>query len=866
MTAEATGARTTVSLGRASASDLFGPVTVANNAPSSFPLGRATVTWTATDANSNSATAAQAVTVRDTTPPVVSAPSDASFEATAPLTPVSASRYGTASASDLVDSSPTVTSNAPLSFPVGRTTITWTATDDANNSATATHVVTIQDTTPPSITAPPDVAAEATGALTSVSLGLATATDVADSSVDVSADNLGPFRTGNTAVTWTATDDSGNSATAVQTVTVRDTSGPVITAPSDITAEATGTLTSVSLGLPQATDAADGNLTASHDAPSNAAGLPVFPLGATVVTWTATDTAGNTGSDTQTVTVQDTTPPLIRVLGPHGAQTAVPLTRVDSFAQYQVTDLFGVKEVGITPEVVPLGATVVTFSATDTHGNAASTPISLTLSKTRTDRYAPAFPAPPDISVRSSSATTVEYGQLLVWDDYDPSPSLTCNPSSGSLFQPGVTQVRCTVSDSTGNQRHRSFNVLVDSTAISLIHESRFASSLGSITQKETDWSQNGRVCSGAGVSTSSATPVYSLSHSSESGGTAHLQYSDECWSGHSGIVGSFSMPGTAASTLVVEFDYRGLADLLGYRHINHVNNLRFAISDSDGRVLDVGKPLNGREQPYLDDSGWRHVTAVLPQTSPASCPCQLYAYTGDYWSAVWKKQLYFDNLTAYAVAGASPGAGAPQEYEAPPPPNLLTVDELVSMQDYADSRVVIVEKRAYDDSVVVSWDHERWARDYKAVIYPAGDRSAKFADIVSGADSYRFVNLEPDTEYVVSVGERGDDSTQASVVIRTPESGTHPFDPDLDLSVRQDGNTAHVSWTDSNGEGNDRYRVERAVGGGPFVEIERQPGSKTEATDTMAQEWSGEQISYRVFEWFGKQKLYSDAVSFVAS
>ena len=184
-------------------------------------------------------------------------------------------------------------------------------------------------------------------------------------------------------------------------------------------------------------------------------------------------------------------------------------------------------------------------------------------------------------------------------------------------------------------------------------------------------------------------------------------------------------------------------------------------------------------------------------------------------------------------------------------------------MQDYADSRVVIVEKRAHDDSVLVSWDHDRWARDYKVVIHPADNKSAKFADVVSGADSYRFINLQPDTEYVVSVGERGDDSTQASVSVRTLQAGAHPFDPSLHLSAWQDGNDVTIIWSDHNGEGSDRYRVERSVDGGPFAEIENQPGSDDQAADSVDPSWAGKQISYRIFEWVGKQKLYSDTASF---
>ncbi|WP_166288274.1 HYR domain-containing protein, partial [Candidatus Nitrosotalea sp. FS] len=55
-----------------------------------------------------------------------------------------------------------VTNNAPSVFPLGKTTITWTATDQSGNSATATQIVNIVDTTPPKISPPAAVTFEAT--------------------------------------------------------------------------------------------------------------------------------------------------------------------------------------------------------------------------------------------------------------------------------------------------------------------------------------------------------------------------------------------------------------------------------------------------------------------------------------------------------------------------------------------------------------------------------------------------------------------------------------------------------------------------------------------------------------------------------
>lgn len=89
-------------------------------------------------------------------------------------------------------------------------------------------------------------------------------------------------------------------------VTVQDTLPPSITAPDDVTAECTSPDgTPVALGTPTVNDVCDSMLDVSDDAPA------LFPLGVTNVNWTATDDAGNTDSDTQAVTIVDTTPPVL---------------------------------------------------------------------------------------------------------------------------------------------------------------------------------------------------------------------------------------------------------------------------------------------------------------------------------------------------------------------------------------------------------------------------------------------------------------------------------------------------------------------------------------------------------------------------
>jgi len=114
------------------------------------------------------------------TPPEITAPANQTFEATAVSTPLTEADYGIAIGSSIFPPV-TITSDAPATFPLGETIITWTATDANGNPNTATQIVTIVDTTLPEITAPANQTFEATAVLsplTEADYGLATGSDI----------------------------------------------------------------------------------------------------------------------------------------------------------------------------------------------------------------------------------------------------------------------------------------------------------------------------------------------------------------------------------------------------------------------------------------------------------------------------------------------------------------------------------------------------------------------------------------------------------------------------------------------------------------------------------------------------------------
>jgi len=303
VTKEATGSLTNVNLGAASAmDDEDGVLAVTANFTGPFAVGRHTVVWSATDAAGNTGTANQRVTITDTTPPVVTPPRNITVQATGTLTSVN---LGRGTAQDKVDGAVAAIPGNNGPFPVGITYVTWGATDSEANTGTATQTVTVTpadeitpDITSPVITVPADITVEATGPLTTVNAGQASAVDEVDGPVTVTASGRGPFAPGVHRIIWSARDQAGNRATAEQTITVRDTTRPAITIPGNVTVGATGYLTEVDLSDVKATDTVSGPITPVVDKKGP------YTSGKHRLTWTATDAAGNRKSATQMLNVQ----------------------------------------------------------------------------------------------------------------------------------------------------------------------------------------------------------------------------------------------------------------------------------------------------------------------------------------------------------------------------------------------------------------------------------------------------------------------------------------------------------------------------------------------------------------------------------
>ena len=134
--------------------------------------------------------------------------------------------------------------------------------------------------------------------------------------------------------TWTAKDNCNNTSTASQTINVQDVTPPVIAtlpAPSTINCPSTPNFANAT-----ATDACGGTVTLTFaDVTTPGSCLGNYSI---TRTWTAKDNCNNTSTASQTINVQDVTPPVIATLP---APSTINCPSTPNFANATATDACG---------------------------------------------------------------------------------------------------------------------------------------------------------------------------------------------------------------------------------------------------------------------------------------------------------------------------------------------------------------------------------------------------------------------------------------------------------------------------------------------------------------------------------------------
>jgi len=444
-----------VELQAPSADDILGVVSITSDAPEFFPIGETIVIWTAIDVGGNTASVEQKITVFDITFPILEIPEDIVIEATS--LDQNEVNLGEATATDNGEIA-SITNDAPEFFSLGKTTVTWAAIDSSNNFSSLTQLVSVIDTTAPEISPLEDITLEATSVDANIiNLDNPTVSDIQDVTIYIIAPDV--FSVGETIITWTAVDTSGNLATTTQTVTIVDTTAPTLSIPQDQTVEASSLQeTLVEIGQAEAHDIT-GISSIVHNAPD------VFSLGSTLIAWTATDNHGNITTADQTITVVDTTAPAIISPQDIVAGAIDPTMNYIELGELSAVDSVGIESItNDKPITFPFGSTTVTWTVTDTSGNISQAVQVVTLF----DTTPPEIFAPSDIVAEATglSSTMVELGEATAQDVMGIA-SVTEYPPR--FFVLGETTVTWTATDTSGNSATATQTVtIVDTTAPSI--------------------------------------------------------------------------------------------------------------------------------------------------------------------------------------------------------------------------------------------------------------------------------------------------------------------------------------------------------------------------------------------------------------
>lgn len=299
-----------------------GAATSSCASPASAPLadGPHSFAVVAADAALNSSAPTTVNFVVDTAAPALAdVPADMTVEATGASTTVA---YTLPTALDAGDGATSVACDpaSGFGFSLGSTTVSCTSTDLLGHTATSTFVVSVVDTTAPTISnTPADMVVEAAAAQTPVSYTLPEAFDAISGTTTVSCAPASgsDFALGSTTVACSTQDAAGNIASSTFAVSMVDTTAPVLT----LNGAATINLTVGDTFTDPGASATDLGTAISV---LTSGSVDTSTAGSYTLTYSATDASGNSASTTRTITVAAPPPPPPSTGGGNGPPVANP--------------------------------------------------------------------------------------------------------------------------------------------------------------------------------------------------------------------------------------------------------------------------------------------------------------------------------------------------------------------------------------------------------------------------------------------------------------------------------------------------------------------------------------------------------------
>lgn len=426
-----------------------------------FGIGTTTVTYEASDASGNIATCSFNIELRDSIAPVITCPEDMVVSPDSGLCTATLILDIPSIVDNCDDSPELVGFEAEITVDAGTNLVTYTATDDFGNLGTCAFNITVFDNDAPALECPSDLtvdtAQDTCGAYPTWTTP--EATDACDTDgVDVSADyeSGGFLPVGTTVVTYTAVDNVGNVTTCSFSVSVSENIPPTI-------ADCPG---NILIELP--TDRCDSLVTWTPPTATDNCGTPtisselepgVFAAGTTVVTYTATDLAGNTAVCSFDVNLIDFVAPVftscpddITVTIETACGTVVDWafpTATDNCSDFQMDSTF------LPTDTLSVGVTNIVIRVFDTSNNYDTCAFQITVNGP-IKRFEM---IPENIDLVGCDSVAVWTAPIPVgFCDID---SLYSNYAPGDTFPLGVTTVQYTAIDNNGFSTTATFTVTV---------------------------------------------------------------------------------------------------------------------------------------------------------------------------------------------------------------------------------------------------------------------------------------------------------------------------------------------------------------------------------------------------------------------
>ena len=402
-------------------------------------------TFTGYDACGNKAQIVQTVNIVDTTPPVFTPPGPVTVQCAAGATALAntgASPYPTGT--DKCSATVVVTYQdlaTPGCTYVPSLKRTWTATDQCGLQTSGAQTITVQDTVAPTVTVPPALTLECAVASATFVPVLATATDACDPAptISISTSNINIKVPGVYQRNWIATDHCAQaSAPSPQTITVSDTTPPVLVLPPDIVVQCGQSTMPAATGTATAVDLCDPN-------PTVAPPVDVFTArcgnsGTIARTWTAKDASNNMVSKTQIITVVDSLPPVITVPAPVTVDCTASTT-VASLGSATIVDACtpALRSMSSTDTVVSVGCggnkeVTRVWYATDACGHTSSATQLIHIKST----MAPMVTPPSNIVIECGNSIAPVAGAAGA-----PTITSQCNRIVGMNYTDSVTAAPC---------------------------------------------------------------------------------------------------------------------------------------------------------------------------------------------------------------------------------------------------------------------------------------------------------------------------------------------------------------------------------------------------------------------------------------